>query len=210
MTTTLETTAQAPSALTDLSLAPAEPTVWSIDPIHSHVEFAVRHMMIATVKGRFAEVEGTIVLDQANPERSSVEARIPAAGITTHEPTRDAHLRSPDFLDAENHPYLSFRSTRVETGQDGSFTAYGDLTIRGVTRSVALEGEYLGTNKSPYGFQVAAFSAHTRINRKDYGLNWNAALETGGVLVGDEVKISLEIEAAQQAQQDAPPEAQAA
>src|SRR5687768_4995084 len=163
-------------------------------------------MMVATVKGRFAEVEGTIVLDEANPERSSVEARVAVAGIDTKQPDRDAHLRSADFFDTENHPYLTFRSTRVETdgsggsGGSGGFTAYGDLTIRGVTREVALEGEYLGSNKSPYGFQVAGFSAATKINRRDYGLNWNAALETGGVLVGDEVKISLEIEATQAAQ----------
>ena len=194
MTTAVQT-------LDSQTLAPAAPagaTRWSVDPIHSHVEFAVRHMMIATVKGRFAEVEGTIVLDEANPANSSVEARITAASIDTREDKRDAHLRSADFFDAENHPYLTFKSTRVESDGGGSFTAYGDLTIRGTTRQVALEGEYLGSNKSPYGFQVAGFSAKTRLNRKDYGLNWNAALETGGVLVGDEVKISLEIEAVQQ------------
>jgi polyisoprenoid-binding protein YceI len=177
--------------------APAGVTTWSIDPIHSHVEFAVRHMMIATVKGRFAEVEGAITLDEANPANSSVEAKIAAASIDTREPNRDTHLRSADFFDAESHPYLTFKSERVEPKGDGEFVAYGDLTIRGVTRPVALEGEYLGSNKSPYGFQVAGFTAKTKINRRDFGLNWNAALETGGVLVGDEVKISLEIEAVQ-------------
>ena len=175
-----------------------ETAVWSIDPSHSHVEFAVRHMMVATVKGRFAEVEGTIALDEANPASSRVEARIPAASIDTREPNRDAHLRSADFLDAENHPYLTFRSTRVESHGRGRFTVHGDLTIRGVTRPLAFEGEYLGTNTNPYGFRVAGFSASTRINRRDFGLNWNAALETGGVLVADEVKISLEVEAVQQ------------
>ena len=170
---------------------------WSIDPTHTHVEFAVRHMMIATVKGRFAEVEGTITLDEANPANSSVEARIAAASIDTKEPNRDAHLRSPDFLDAENHPYLTFRSTRIEA--DGRrFTAHGDLTIRGVTRPVTFEGEYLGANTSPYGFRVVGLTAATKINRSEFGLNWNAALETGGVLVADEVKLSLEVEAVQQ------------
>jgi polyisoprenoid-binding protein YceI len=175
-----------------------EQATWSIDPAHTHVEFAVRHMMVATVKGRFAEVEGTIVLDETNPAESRVEARIPAASIDTKESNRDAHLRSADFLDAENHPYLTFRSTRVESDGRGRFTAHGDLTIRGVTRPVTLQGEYLGTNTSPYGLRVAGFSAATRINRSDFGLNWNAALETGGVLVADEVKIALEIEAVQQ------------
>jgi polyisoprenoid-binding protein YceI len=196
MTTTLET----PIVDAGIALAASTPTatVWSIDPIHTHVEFAVRHMMIATVKGRFAEVEGSIVLDEANPANSSVEAKIGAASIETKEPNRDAHLRSADFLDAENHPYLTFKSTRVETDGSGGFEADGELTIRGVTRPATLKGEYLGSNKSPYGFQVAGFSATTKINRKDFGLNWNAALETGGVLVGDEVKISLDVEAVQQ------------
>ena len=178
--------------------AAVEQATWSIDASHTHVEFAVRHMMIATVKGRFAEVEGTIVFDEASPAESRVEVSIPAASIDTKEPTRDAPLRSADFLDAETHPYLTFRSTRVESDGRGRFTAHGDLTIRGVTRPVTLEGEYLGTNTSPYGFRVAGFTAVTRINRSDFGLNWNAALETGGVLVADEVKIVLEIEAVRQ------------
>jgi polyisoprenoid-binding protein YceI len=174
-------------------------TAWKIDSTHTHVEFAVKHLMISTVKGRFAEVEGEVVIDEANPTNSRVEARIAAASIDTREAQRDAHLRSADFLDAENYPYLTFASRRVEARGDGEFTAYGDLTIRGVTRPVALQGEYLGTTRSPFGFQVSGFSARTTINRKDFGLNWNAALETGGVLVGDEVKISLEVEAIHQA-----------
>ena len=173
-------------------------TTWKIDPAHTHVEFAVRHMMIATVKGRFADVDGTIAWDQADSANSAFEVVIPVAGIDTKQPDRDAHLRSADFFDAENHPALTFRSTRIEPKGESDFTAYGELTIRGVTREVALEGELLGTGKSPYGFTVAGFSARTKINRKDYGLNWNAALETGGVLVGDEVKITLEVEAIQQ------------
>jgi len=174
-------------------------TTWNIDASHSHVEFAVKHLMISTVKGRFAEVEGTIVLDEANPANSRVEARIAASSVNTHEAQRDAHLRSADFFDAENHPYLTFSSTRVDPKGESDFTAYGDLTIRGVTHPVALEGEFAGSTSTPFGTTMAAFSAKTKINRKDYGLNWNAALETGGVLVGDEIKISLEIEAVQQA-----------
>jgi polyisoprenoid-binding protein YceI len=177
----------------------AAPTTWTIDPVHSHVEFAVKHLMISTVKGRFADVEGTVVIDEGNPANSRVEVQIAAASVDTREAQRDAHLRSADFFDAETHPYLTFASTRVEPKGDGEFTVYGDLTIRGVTRPVALEGEFLGTNKSPFGTTVAGFSAKTKLNRKDFGLNWNAALETGGVLVGDEIKISLEVEAVQQA-----------
>jgi polyisoprenoid-binding protein YceI len=182
-------------------VAPAAPavTTWKIDPAHSHVEFAVKHLMISTVKGRFADVEGTIVIDEANPADSRVDVQIAAASIDTREAQRDAHLRSADFFDAETYPYLTFVSARVEPKGDDEFAVYGDLTIRGVTRPVVLEGEFLGTNKSPFGTTVAGFSAKTKLNRKDFGLNWNAALETGGVLVGDEIKVSLEIEAVQQA-----------
>jgi polyisoprenoid-binding protein YceI len=197
VTTARETTQlEATPAVQEYGL-PAGTTTWSIDSSHSHVEFAVRHMMIATAKGRFGQVEGTLVIDPANPSGWSVDVRIPAESIDTREPKRDAHLRSADFLDAENHPYLTFRSTQVEA-DGGDLTVYGDLSIRGVTRLVELRGEFLGTNRSPFGFTIAGFSASTKINRKDYGLNWNAALETGGVLVGDDVKISLEVEAIQQ------------
>jgi polyisoprenoid-binding protein YceI len=195
-------TALTPAQTSPVAPAPAPATTvttWKIDASHSHVEFAVKHLMISTVKGRFAEVEGEIVLDEANPAASRVEARIAAASIDTREANRDAHLRSADFFDAENHPSLTFASTRVEPRGDGEFTLPGNLTIRGVTREVALEGEYLGSTRTPFGTVVAAFSAKTKLNRKDYGLNWNAALETGGVLVGDEIKVSLEIEAVQQA-----------
>ncbi len=170
-------------------------TTWRIDPAHSHVEFAVKHLMVATVKGRFADVEGTILVNEADPAGSHVDVNIAAASVDTREPQRDAHLRSPDFFDADRYPYLTFRSSRVVPKGNGEFTVYGDLTIRGVTRPVALEGEYLGTSQSPFGFTVAGFSARTRINRKDFGLTWNAPLETGGVLVGDEVRVSLEVEA---------------
>jgi polyisoprenoid-binding protein YceI len=194
--TTLPTTIDSTVAAAPAS-APSR-TTWKIDSSHSLVEFSVRHMMITTVKGRFAEVEGSIELDEANHTNSSVDVQISAASIDTRSGDRDAHLRSADFLDAENHPYLTFRSSKVE--QDGDeYKVTGDLTIRGVTRQVVLDTELTGFGTTPYGAKVAGFSAKTKINRKDYGLNWNVGLEAGGVLVGDEVKISLEIQASQPA-----------
>jgi polyisoprenoid-binding protein YceI len=199
----MNSTAVLSPAAPDGATAAGGAAIWRIDPAHSHVEFAVRHLMVAKVKGRFAEVEGTLTFDEAAPAGSFADVRVAAASVDTHEAQRDAHLRSADFLDAERHPYLTFTSRRIEPGADGAFVAYGDLTVRGVTREVALEGEFLGTSRSPFGFLVAGFSARTTINRKDYGLNWNAALETGGVLVGDEVRITLEVEAVQQPAQPA-------
>lgn len=168
---------------------------WTIDASHTLVEFAVKHMMIATVKGRFGEVSGTIVLDEESLENSSVEVEIDAASIDTRSADRDAHLRSADFLDVENHPKLIFRSRRVESEGEGRFRVVGDLTIRGTTREVVLEVEDQGRGKDPWGGERAAFSARTEIDRTDFGLTWNAALETGGVLVSDRVRISLEVEA---------------
>ncbi len=170
---------------------------WVIDASHSHVGFTVRHVMVSKVRGSFGTFSGTIHVAE-QPQESSVEVTIDLASIDTRDEGRDAHLRSPDFFDVEQFPQATFRSTKV-TGDGAAWKVDGELTIRGVTRPVALEGEYLGSNKSPYGFQVAGFSAKTKINRKDYGLNWNAALETGGVLVGDEVKISLDLELVLQA-----------
>jgi polyisoprenoid-binding protein YceI len=169
-------------------------TVWTIDPAHSVVEFSVKHMMFATAKGRFSDVSGTITVDNENIERSAVDVTIGAASIDTRDEKRDAHLRSADFFDAENHPTLTFTSTRVERDGD-DLKVTGDLTIRGVTRPVVLEAEYNGQGVNPWGQQVLSYSAKTKINRKDFGLNWNAALETGGVLVGEEIKIQIEIEA---------------
>ncbi len=168
---------------------------WTIDASHTLVEFAVKHMMIATVKGRFGEVSGKIVLDEASLENSSVEVEIDAASIDTRNADRDAHLRSADFFDVETHPKLTFRSRRVELEGEGRFRVIGDLTIRGTTREVVLEVEDQGRGKDPWGGERAAFSARTEIDRTDFGLTWNAALETGGVLVSDRVRISLEVEA---------------
>jgi polyisoprenoid-binding protein YceI len=169
-------------------------TVWTIDPSHSVLEFSVKHMMFATVKGRFTEVAGTITLDNENVANSSVDVTIGAASIDTRDEKRDEHLRSADFFDVETFPNLTFKSTSVEAKGD-NLKVTGDLTIHGVTKQVVLDSELNGQGANPWGQQVISYSASTKINRKDYGLNWNAALESGGVLVSDEVKISIEIEA---------------
>jgi polyisoprenoid-binding protein YceI len=173
-------------------------STWQIDPMHSLVEFAVRHMMIATVKGRFAALSGTIKLHEADMTRSSVEVAIEATGIDTREPQRDGPLRSADFLDADRFPSLTFRSKRVEPLDSDRYRVIGDLTIRDVTQEVALDAELEGRTTDPWGNERVGFSARTTIDRQDFGLNWNQALEAGGILVGNEVKISLEIEAVKQ------------
>ena len=179
--------------MTITAAASAVATSWKVDPSHSHAEFAVRHLMISTVKGRFAEVTGTLTGDDSDPEHAAIELTIPVAGIDTRETQRDAHLRSADFFDADHHPAITFRSsTIVKAGRD--FTVTGDLTIRGVTRPVTLQVETGGRVRDPWGNERLGFSATTRLNRKDFGLLWNQALETGGVLVGDEVKVSVELE----------------
>jgi polyisoprenoid-binding protein YceI len=173
-------------------------TTWAIDPDHSLVELAVRHMMITTVKGRFRDVQGTIVLDETEPGRSSVEVRMAAASIDTGVAQRDEHLRSPDFLEAEQHPFLEFRSRRVEGAFEhpgDGFRIVGDLSIRGVSREVVLESTFEGRGVDPWGNEKASFSARTSIDRRDFGLTWNQALETGGLLVANEVKIAIDLQA---------------
>lgn len=172
-------------------------TTWQIDPAHTLVEFAAKHMMFTTVKGRFTGVRGTIVDHQDDPSQSSVEAEIDAATITTGDEQRDTHLRSADFLDVENHPTISLKSTRIE-GSKEHFRVIGDLTIRGTTREVTLDANFNGRGRNPYGKDVAGFSAETEINRKDFGLTWNVALEAGGWLVGDRIKIELDVQAVRQ------------
>jgi polyisoprenoid-binding protein YceI len=171
-----------------------EKTVYSIDAAHTTVEFVVRHLMITKVRGRFGAVSGTIELDPNGDVPRSIQATVDATSIDTREPQRDAHLKSPDFFEVEKYPTLEFASTRIE-GDAGSFTIYGNLTIRGVTREVALKTEFEGRAADPWGGQRIGYSASTTINRKDFGLGWNAALETGGVMVGDEVRIELEVQA---------------
>lgn len=187
------------SLTTATATAPSAPTrtVWNVDPAHSTVEFSVRHMMVSTVKGRFAGLSGMIVDVAEDPSLSSVEIQIDAASITTNDEQRDGHLRSPDFFDVQNYPTLTFKSTRVQ-GSRESFKVTGDLTLHGVTREIELDAEFNGVGTNPYGKRVAGFSAQAKLNRKDFGLNWNVALEAGGVLVSDSIKVQIELEAVQQ------------
>lgn len=173
---------------------------WIIDSAHSEVNFTVRHMMISNVRGRFEKFTGTVDFDEANPANTKVDVQIEAASLSTREPQRDGHLRSPDFLDAEKYPYLTFKSKRVNVIDTQHAELVGDLTIRDITREVILDVEYSGMSKSPWGTTNAGFTASTRISRKNWNLNWNVALETGGWLVGDEIKIDLELEIIQQAE----------
>ena len=169
-------------------------TTWAIDPNHSTVGFAVKHMMFATVRGRFNDVAGTIRFDPDHIERSSVDVTIQTASVDTGIGPRDADLRSANFFDVERFPTMTFHSTSVE-GEGERLTIHGELTIKGTTRPIALAAEYQGRGANPSGTEVAGFEATGKLNRKDFGLNWNQALESGGVLVGDEIKLSIEIEA---------------
>lgn len=171
---------------------------WKIDSAHTSVTFSVRHMMIANVHGQFDQVTGTVEFNPQRLAESSVEVRIAAASINTREPQRDAHLKSPDFLDVENFPEITFKSRKIEVIDETNGRVTGDLTIRGVSRPVTLDVVYAGMSRSPWGTNVAGFTATTNINRKDWGLTWNVALEAGGVLVGDLIKITIEIELIQQ------------
>ena len=173
-------------------------TTWQIDPVHSLVEFSVRHMMVSNVKGRFAGLTGTIIEDNEDFSRSSVQAEIDVDTVDTRNEQRDGHLKSPDFLHLEQHPKITFKSTSIQ-GSGEQFKVAGDLTISGTTRPVTLNVTRNGTSTNPWGQVVVGYSAETTISRKDWGLTYNQALETGGFLVGDNLKIQLEIEAAKQA-----------
>jgi polyisoprenoid-binding protein YceI len=173
----------------------ASPTTWTIDRTHSAVGFAVRHMVMAKVRGRFTQWDGTIHIDEAAPERSSVEVEIAADSIDTGMADRDAHLRSADFFDVAAFPAITFKSRRIEREPDERFRVVGDLTVHGVTREVVLQAEDHGRGTDPWGGQRAGFSAKTTIDRRDFGLKWNQLLETGGVLVGEKVEIELEVQA---------------
>jgi polyisoprenoid-binding protein YceI len=167
---------------------------YKLDPAHSSAQFTVRHMMITNVRGSFSGVEGTATFDPENVEASTLEAVIPAATVNTQEPQRDAHLKSADFLDVEKFPTITFKSKRVKPAGDGELTIAGDLTIHGVTKEVVLNVEGpTAEGKDPWGNIRIGASATTKIKRSEFGLTWNAALETGGLLVGDEVKISLDV-----------------
>ena len=184
MATTAEQTASATSTA----------TTWNIDPTHTNVEFGIRHLMISTVKGRFAKVSGTAVVDSADSSAIMLDVDIDVASIDTRQEQRDAHLRSADFFDAERFPSMRFVATRIDGDIVGEFKLTGNLTIRDVTRPVVLHVTSEGRVRDPWGNERAGFSANGKIDRRAYGLTWNQALEAGGVVVGDEVKISIDVE----------------
>jgi polyisoprenoid-binding protein YceI len=177
---------------TTLRNAPAAGS-YALDQSHSHVSFSARHLMVTKVRGRFPVTAGHLDIAE-DPTQSSVVATIDVSAVDSGDPKRDEHLRSADFFDAENYPTVSFRSTRVHDRGDGEFTLEGDLTVRESTRPVTLQGEYLGSQDSPWGDTRVGFTAETEINRKDWGLEWNVALEAGGVLVGDKIKLTIDAE----------------
>ena len=181
--------------MTTLTAPQTAVTTWNIDATHSMAEFKVKHMMISHVKGHFTGVSGRLTLDEADITQSQIEATIDATTISTRDPQRDAHLKSADFFDVEKFPILSFKSTRLTRRGEDELSVEGDLTIHGVTRNVkfAVEGP-TPPAKDPWGNTRIGVSATTKINRKDYGLTWNTALETGGILVGDEVTITLDVQ----------------
>ena len=182
--------------MSSATIAP-ETTVstWNLDPVHSVAEFKVKHMMISNVKGQFTGVSGVLTFDEQDIAKSKVEASINASSINTGDQQRDAHLKSADFFDVEKYPALTFRSTGIQRTGEDELAVAGDLTIHGVTRRVVfgVEGP-TPAHTDPWGNTCLGLSATTKINRKDFGLTWNAALEAGGILVGDEVTITLDVQ----------------
>jgi polyisoprenoid-binding protein YceI len=178
---------------------------FQIDASHSQIQFSVRHMMVSKARGTFDKWSGNITLNPEHPEQTAVEITIDTDSINTKDAQRDGHLKSPDFLAIEQYPAMTFKSTRVEVTGKETAKLYGDLTIRGVSKPVVVDVEYQGSAKSPWGTTNYGFSGSTKINREDWGLNWNAALETGGWLVGKEVQIDIELELVQAAEQAAQP-----
>jgi polyisoprenoid-binding protein YceI len=174
-----------------------EPGNWQLDPVHTTVEFIARHLMVSKVRGKFTGVEGNIHISD-DPLGSWVEVTIDPASVESGDPKRDEHLRSPDFLDVERYPEITFRSNRVEGSSPGHFSLAGDLTVHGVTRPVVLDVEYHGWTTDPWGGRRAGFSAGTEVDREDFGLTWNVAIESGGVLVGKKARLEFEIEAVKQ------------
>ncbi len=174
-----------------------EAGTYALDQGHTTVEFVGRHLMISKVRGRFTAFEGQIVIGEA-PADSSVEVTIQTSSVDSSDEKRDGHLRSGDFLDAETYPTIAFRSTDVDLRTDGTANVTGDLTIKDVTRPVTLEVEFEGAQADPWGGQRLGFSAHTEIDREDWGLTWNVALETGGVLVGKKIRLEFNVEAVKQ------------
>ncbi len=174
-----------------------QPGTYSLDTGHSTVEFLGRHLMITKVRGRFTDFSGEVVIGEA-PEDSSVNVTIHAASVDSSDEKRDGHLRSPDFLDVERYPTITFRSTKVEVGRDGTAKVTGDLTVKDVTHPVTLDVEFDGAQVDPWGGERLGFSAHTEIDREAWGLTWNVALESGGVLVGKKIRLEFNVEAVRQ------------
>jgi len=190
--------------MTTASTQPSTQTsTWNIDPVHSLAEFKVRHMMIANVKGHFSKLSGVLTLDESDVTDSKVEASVDVASIDTRDPDRDAHLKSPDFLDVERFPHITFRGSRVRLRGPTEAVVIGDLTIRGITRPIELQVQYLGQWKTPWwadGMDKgpktrAGFLATTQFNRHDFGVSWNSALDQGGLVVGDDVAVTVDAEA---------------
>lgn len=184
-----------------MSIVTADPSeltgTWVIDPSHTTVEFVARHLMITKVRGTFTDIEGTVEISE-NPLESSVSATVKLASISTTDAKRDEHLRSADFFDVEKNPEMTFRSTNIKDVGDNRYILEGDLTVNGITRTVAFDVEFSGANKDPWGGTRAAFTAKAEVDRTDWGLTWNVALETGGVLVSNKVQIEVEVELVKQ------------
>jgi polyisoprenoid-binding protein YceI len=176
-------------------------TTWTIDGTHAEVGFAVKHLMISTVRGRFGTVSGTVNVDETNPSKSKIDITIDVASIDTRQEQRDNHLRSADFFDVANHPTMHFSSKRIEGDLNGEFRVIGDLTIRGTTHEVAIDVTSEGRVRDPWGNDRAGFSAKGNISRAKYGLTWNQMLEAGGVAVGDDVRLSIDVELIRQVAQ---------
>jgi polyisoprenoid-binding protein YceI len=174
---------------------------WDLDPAHTRLGFAVRHAMVATVRGHFGVFSGVLRLDHADPAKSAAEVEVDAASINTGQPQRDEHLRSPDFLDVEKYPKITYRSTSAEATDDpDTYILHGELTIKDITRPVRFELDFLGSSVDPYGNTRAGFEGRTTINRKDWDLNWNVAIEAGGFMVGEKVKLELDVSAVKRAE----------
>lgn len=178
----------------------ATKTKWTLDPSHSELEFKVRHMMITNVKGEFKKFDATIVSDGSDFSKANIDVTIEAASVSTGNEERDGHLKGADFFEVEKYPALSFKSTSLRQVDDDDYELKGILEIKGVKKEVVLDVEFGGINKDPWGNEKVGFSVEGKVNRKDFGLNWNAALETGGVLVSDEVKISADVQFVKQAE----------
>jgi len=190
--------AESTSTTTQTTTTTTGTSVWAIDASHSMVEFGVKHLMVSTTKGRFTDITGTVTVDENDVTKSKVDVTIKVDSLSTFDEKRDGHLKSPDFFDVENYPTITFKSTKIEPRSSDRIDVTGDITIHGVTRQLTLQAEFNGRGTSPWGSEVVAYSAETSISRKDFGMGWNAALEAGGVVVGDKVKIALEIEAVKQ------------